>query len=260
MRVKKFHKNTVQFKKSIIIYMVILYLIIYIFFLFSFTNNYNNEYFSNTDPYDKIDVIYYINLDHRTDRNDLFLQEMKNIDFPSNKIKRISAIKHDNGAIGCSSSHILILKDFIDSNYKTCIIFEDDFEFTVSKEEFKNQLSNIFDNNIKFDVVCLSSNVITADDTKYTFIKKIINAQTASGYMLTKQYAKDYLIDNFIIGKYLLENNQHLYHKYAIDQYWKLLQPNHDWYLFNPKIGIQRESYSDIIKGVVNYEVFTNII
>ncbi len=31
---------------------------------------------------------------------------MNKIKFPSNKIKRIDAIKNDNGAIGCSSNHI----------------------------------------------------------------------------------------------------------------------------------------------------------
>ena len=76
--------------------------------------------------------------------------------------------------------------------------------------------------------------------------------------MITKKYAINYLIDNFIIGEYLLKNNPNLEYMYAIDQYWKLLQPDNNWYLMNPKIGKQRESYSDIQKTIVNYETFTN--
>ena len=210
------------------------------------------------DPYEKIDIIYYINLDHRTDRNDAFINEMKKMKLPNNKIKRISGIKNKNGALGCTSSHIKILKDFIMSSHNTCIIFEDDFEFTISEKEFKNHLSNLFKNNIIFDVVCLSGNIQKYENTTYDFLKKVFDTQTTSGYMITKQFAINYLLDNFIIGKYLLENNPELEYKYAVDQYWKLLQPSSNWYSFYPKCGKQRQSYSDIEKVMVNYEVFSN--
>jgi GR25 family glycosyltransferase involved in LPS biosynthesis len=216
------------------------------------------ESFNNNNPYNFIDIIYFINLDYRTDRRDLFITEMTKINFPNNKIKRISAIKNDNGALGCSCSHIKTLKEFISSPYNICLIFEDDFEFIVSESEFKIQLTNIFNNNIDFDVISLSANAINLQDTQYDYLKKIYNSQTASGYMITKKFAINNLIDNFIIGKYLLENNSNYDHMYAIDQYWKLLQPENNWYLFYPKIGKQRESYSDIQKGHVNYELFSD--
>jgi len=211
--------------------------------------------------YNNIDIIYYINLDHRTDRNNQFLDEIKKIDFPSNKVKRISAIYHDKGAIGCSKSHINTLMDFIQSPHNTCIIFEDDFEFTVSKKEFKTQLYNIFNNNIDFDVILLAGHVINMVPSGYNFINKINNAQTTSGYIVTKKFAKNYLLNNFIEGEKLLENsylnNNYKEYDYAIDQYWKKLQPDGKWYICNPKVGKQRASYSDIIKGNVNYELFT---
>jgi hypothetical protein len=77
--------------------------------------------------------------------------------------------------------------------------------------------------------------------------------------MITKKFAINYLLENFIIGSYLLEtgiNNKisNAYELYAIDQYWKLLQPNSKWYIFYPKIGKQRESFSDILKTNVNYQ------
>ena len=240
--------------------MIILILVIITLFIYMFINRNNIESFNSNinsynNPYDKIDIIYYINLDHRNDRNEYFLNEMIKMDIPSDKIKRISGFKHNNGSIGCSTSHINILKEFINSPFNNCIIFEDDFEFTITKDEFKNQLSNLFDLNINFDVVCLSANVLSVNETDHNFLYKVINAQTTSGYLITKKFAINYLLENFIIGKYLLETYPNKEDIYSIDQYWKLLQPQNNWYLFNPKIGKQRESYSDILKNNVNYQV-----
>ena len=215
---------------------------------------------NNYNIYNKIDIIYYINLDNRVDRNIDFLNEIKKINFPQNKIKRISAIYNDTfGGIGCSKSHIKTLKEFIQSSHNICIIFEDDFEFLINEKEFKNYLYNISKNLIDFDIICLSGNIINTTDTIYNFIKKVNNVQTTSGYMITKKFAINYLLENFIIGSYLLEtgiNNKisNAYELYAIDQYWKLLQLNSKWYIFYPKIGKQRESFSDILKTNVNYQ------
>ena len=40
---------------------------------------------------------------------------------------------------------------------------------------------------------------------------------------------------------------------YAIDMYWKKLQPQSNWFIFYPKIGFQYDSYSDIENHIVNY-------
>ena len=54
-----------------------------------------------------IDIIYYINLDHREDRKTQFLQEMAKAGVPPDKIVRISAVpKPGQGDWGCSLSHL----------------------------------------------------------------------------------------------------------------------------------------------------------
>lgn len=206
-----------------------------------------------------IDNIYYINLDHRTDRNEQLLSELDKINFPKEKITRISAIYNKNGDVGCSYSHIKTLETFLNSNYNNCVILEDDFEFIQSKETMNNIFKKLIDNNIDYDIIMFSSNTIKKIKSSYSFIDKIINAQTTSGYMVTRKFAP-ILLDNYRKGVSLLasayNDNRREDYKYAIDQYWKLLQPNNNWYLFNPKFGKQRESYSDIAKGTVNYETF----
>lgn len=39
--------------------------------------------------------------------------------------------------------------------------------------------------------------------------------------------------------------------------YRSILQKQNKWYALQPSVGIQRKSYSDIQRGVVNYELFT---
>ena len=84
-------------------------------------------------------------------------------------------------------------------------------------------------------------------------IVKIIDSQTTAGYCLTKSYAK-ILLNNFKEGLELLSINQNQSNKYAIDIYWKKLQPEYNWFCIIPKIGRQIASYSDIEKRIVNYQ------
>jgi GR25 family glycosyltransferase involved in LPS biosynthesis len=231
------------------------YLIIIIIIIISIIINYKilENYEEINNIYDKIDVIYYINLKDREDRNKDFLEEMKNMDIPVNKIERINAVKNERGEIGCSNSHINTLKKFINSNYENCIIFEDDFQFIVSKEIFIDILNKIFNNNVNYDLIMLSGYIAEYDTTNYDFLYKVLNGQTASGYLISKKFAP-ILLNNFIESEKLLrEHPPEYYEKYAIDQYWKKLQPNSKWFITNPTLGLQRPSYSDILKVNVNY-------
>jgi len=202
-----------------------------------------------------IDVIYYINLDERVDRKKQFLSEMAKIDFPENKIVRIPGIKMDNGHQGCSLSHIKAVNLFIASNTRNCIIFEDDFEFTTDVVHIHHAFTDFFVNHVNYDVCMLSGNVVDQEPSRrHVFLNKILNAQTASGYMLNRNFAES-LLENYNAGASLLARHPDQMEKYAIDQYWKLLQPQSNWYIFNPKLGKQRNSYSNIQRGYLEMTV-----
>jgi len=202
--------------------------------------------------YHGVEIIYYINLDHRDDRKNKFLNEMKKADFPDNMINRIPAVYNiERGDIGCSKSHILTLEKFIKSGYSNCIIFEDDFEFTQNKNQILQTLDNL--KNISYDVVMISANEYDVKNTIYPWLKKVYGAQTTSGYMVSRSFAPT-LLENFKEGCYMLEKTGEGA-KYAVDQYWKKLQPTSDWYIVEPKLGKQGNSYSDIAKVVVDYKV-----
>jgi hypothetical protein len=92
----------------------------------------------------------------------------------------------------------------------------------------------------------LSYNLIKSEphpNTNIKFLDKVIEAQTASGYIVNNSMY-DKLIELYEWAIPLLESTkQHWI--YSNDQIWKKLQKNNKWYCFTTRIGKQRPSYSD---------------
>jgi GR25 family glycosyltransferase involved in LPS biosynthesis len=200
------------------------------------------------------DIVYYINLEHRKDRYIHINNELSKTNIDPNKINRIDAIYNINkGCLGCSKSHILALEAFINTSdeIQNCIILEDDFIFTEQQDNINNLINLFFENVETFDVLMLSSNTFNETKTNLPFITKINDAQTLSGYCVSKKFAP-ILLDNYRSGVEKLENigTNNLY---CVDMYIKILQPQSLWYCLNPKIGKQIMSYSDNEKMVVYY-------
>jgi glycosyl transferase family 25 len=189
-----------------------------------------------------VDHIFYINLDHRKDR-DLEIQE-ELIKYDIQGYEKFSGILHEKiGGVGCGKSHVEVLKLAKERGYKSIMILEDDFMFQVSKDEFYNAMENL--NQVEsFDICLLSFYLIDSRECeRYPFLRKVIEAQTTSGYIINEHYY-DTLIRIFDEAIVLFENTN--YHwLYAIDVAWKQLQIKDNWYCFVPRLGKQRPSYSD---------------
>ena len=182
---------------------------------------------------------FYINLDSRSDRKEQFEQECKKMNL---KVERFSAIKHEKGIIGCGESHLIVLKNARDLKLESVTIFEDDFQFLISPEEYSHILSNLPDN---YDVVMLSYNLRQTEPFNHLF-GKAIAAQTTSGYIVHSRFY-DKLISNWEEGLVLLkQHHPYEYGKYELDGYWKLLQPKSNWYYSLKRVGVQRPSFSNI--------------
>ena len=206
---------------------------------------------------DYIDAILYINLEHRHDRNEHCLNEIRKIDPLLTKTHRIDAVYNkSNGALGCTLSHIKAIKLFLDNlAWNTCIIFEDDFTFTSSDIDYiNNSLLYLFDNSPDFDILLLGVGCTDFKTlpTKSSYINKVESSQTASGYLLTKKYANT-LLSNFITAS---NNMMELgwNSKWCHDQYWKQLMPVAKWYALKNRIGYQYGNYSDIEKTFADYK------
>ncbi len=208
---------------------------------------------------ESIGAVYFINLDHRTDRLSQIQAEFGRMKIPDEKIHRISGVyKPECGALGCGLSHVKTLNAFLETTHTYCLVFEDDFQFTVDPNYFSFLLRHVFQSGKQFDMVMLGANVMKQEMTDSPFLRRILDAQTSSAYLISREYAKT-VRDTLAEGMKFLEEwfaiHKEPKHEYCLDIYWKQLQPKGTWLVFNPKIGIQRESYSDIERKVTNYGV-----
>jgi hypothetical protein len=198
-----------------------------------------------------IDVIFYINLDARTDRKEHFLEEIRRLCLDEEKVIRIDAIKDAHGALGCTKSHIKALDAFMaNSEWKTCIVFEDDFTFHNRSLQFNNELLRKFFTNFK-GMLLLATNQgrFPAQITHVNEVKKVVYSQTTSGYCVTKDCVKE-VYENFKKSGELLEKSRSG-PQHALDIYWNQLTVPR--YCFSPNMGYQYGCVSDIENRFVNY-------
>lgn len=203
-----------------------------------------------------IQHIFYINLDTRIDRKQHVEDQLKSIGI--HKAQRFPAIKLENGAIGCSMSHLKCLKIAQENNWSHVMIVEDDILF-MNPKLFLTQLNKFLLKHDNWDVILLGGNNIPPykkiDDTCI----RVGSCQTTTGYIVANHYY-DILIQNFHEGIQNLLTYPHLATLYAIDKYWFSLQKKYKWYLIIPLTVTQREDYSDIEKKQVNYtSIMTDI-
>jgi len=114
---------------------------------------------------DKIDKLYYINLERRVDRKEHFLNECKKANIPDYKIKRFEAFdgnsydfdeddlilfrkvdylgkSFEKKIIGNQLSHYYILQEMIEKRYKYIIICQDDVIFRDNFLLYLNRVMN----------------------------------------------------------------------------------------------------------------------
>jgi glycosyl transferase family 25 len=198
--------------------------------------------------WETIDKIIYINLEKETIRRKHIENELKII--PQDKIIRFDAICEEKGEIGCSKSHIKCLEIAIMNGWKNVLILEDDAKWNNYNENI-HILENLMKND--FDVIMLVGCFSSFDKKSF----KIINANTLTAYLVREHYFK-ILLENFKQGLEKLLQTE-CPSQYAIDQYWKILQKNDNWYLVNPALMIQLPSYSSINKKYEDYTRWFNL-
>jgi len=207
--------------------------------------------------------IFYINLDYRTDRREQIENELKHTPFT---FERVCGIRTEPGIIGCGQSHLRCLEIAKERDLPWVWIMEDDFTFTICMDEVIDKLRQINKSPVSppIDVIMaayyfdpeiesLQTQVKTQKGDSVSYLMRAKNVQTASSYIVFSHYY-DILIKNLKDGnKLLVDTGEHW--NYANDQYWKLLQLKDNWVYTVPRFGIQRESYSDNCKIIMNYGV-----
>lgn len=182
-----------------------------------------------------IDKIIYINLDKHVEKKTVMENQLRYFNLP---FERFSAANNTPDGIGCAQSHLEVLKMAREKKYKNILILEDDFVFTVTKDEFENAMTRLFAQVSDFDVCMLSYHLQKGDIyPEYPFLLKNIEAQTTSAYLVTNTIYDD-LINLYEESNIALEKTrQHWI--YANDQIWKPMQLVKKWYCFTVRLGKQ---------------------
>jgi hypothetical protein len=233
---------------TLIILFLVLSIIIVIFLII-----YRKEYFYGIqyNGINSFDNYFYINLVHRTDRKKQITDEFQRMKIPEDKIIRVDAVRNKyNGHIGCCKSHIKTINLAKKMNLNNAVIFEDDFVFTLSKDEVDKKINHFFKTYPNYDIVQLTTVFKKLEDIDDNHVKKVKNATTSSAYIINKKFFNK-LLDDLIISKVKMENEMIEFNnkngvlkkkhqtKFALDQHWGKLQKNSDWYIFDPYLGKQ---------------------
>jgi len=186
----------------------------------------------------------YINLDTRTDRRAEFETECLRMGL---HVERFSACRDTSPELGCIRSHLTVLTQARDRGDPCVMIFEDDFQCLISREELTTILATLPED---FDVVMLSYKLVKGEPYNERF-GRVLEAQTASGYIVHARFY-DTLIATLQEG-YRLYRETGAHWLYMNDQVWKRLQPTSRWYYSLIRVGRQRAGYSDLRQAIVDY-------
>lgn len=188
---------------------------------------------------------FYINLDRRQDRRIQLEGELSKLGIEG---ERFAAIAREPGGLGCTQSHIAVLKLARERKYPSVLILEDDFESLVSKDVWDETIANIPET---YDVILVAYNLQIGIPFNDRF-GKVIESQSTPGYIIHSSYY-DTLIARWEEGLALYEQYPEHHWLYILDQYWKPLQPVGNWYYTRMCLGRQRAGYSDLSKTFVDH-------
>jgi glycosyl transferase family 25 len=202
---------------------------------------------------DKIDKVFYINLERRTDRRKEIENELC-YKFLFTKSERFVGIPYE--LYGCTMSHIYLLRKMILNGWETMMVFEDDCKLLTSRKSIDQHIERFLADET-CDILCIGNSC--GDNKPYNeLFNRCFNTQTTSCYVIKKKFVKTLLECYFndpTECMTLTEKDNLAKHIGYIDICWIPLQQTH--YFMMPKIRqvLQRPSYSDVEKKLVDYKL-----
>jgi len=199
------------------------------------------------NPFDFFEEIYCINLDHRTDRWEHAQKEFEKL-YIKDRVKRFSAIKHEDGRIGLIKSNLEILKIARDNGLKNVLIFEDDVQFLWKNEPIETLTKSIEQLPKKWNMFYLGANTQ----------QKLIKTNKENLVILKNAFATQSICFNRnVFDMYIsyAEKMNKITKLNDILDVWiaKNIQEKGIVFMTNPLITTQMESFSDIEGREVNY-------
>ena len=260
------HKNI-----EIIIFFLLTSIVVYLILRHTW-----EDFMTEQHGINRLDAIIYINLENRSDRKDLLMQELEKLNTNMGKVHKVSGVyMPKNGHKGCVQSHILALNMIKMNKWDRVLILEDDAELDMSPVTINNiinkSLEELDNKHPEWNVIMLatankvldnSSNKtipieITTDDgtTIPLKIEKLKTATTASAYIVKNTYVDTILnlfnnCNNNMSPEKLNGND---FEQWALDQKWFDIQMKDKWFCFDKDIIKQRAIWSTTQTNVGKY-------
>lgn len=191
------------------------------------------------------DLVIYINLNRRTDRRSQIEAELKRLGIPESKILRWTATPCRPGSLGCSRSHVGVLKHIqtLPDDVQTVLILEDDFEFIADVELVNQSIAKFLAYpRESWDLVLLGYHMASRENYD-DLVSLSLTAYMACAYLVNRA-AVPKIQENFEEGCEQLARTGNA--KFLLDEYWNHFMKNRRCFYFNTPLGGQRRSYSDI--------------
>jgi len=198
-----------------------------------------------------LDCILYLNLAHRPERASRLLATLDSLGLPRHLVRRVGATSlPSRGYRGCTLSHRRAVRYALRRQCRYVWILEDDFELTVSPEDFHaaaqrawSQLTNDAGRlTARFDVWYLHCTPLSLEPVAPP-LHRVVRALAMPAYVVSGAYLP---VLEQIYTRALRENRPH-------DLVTQEYQPWQRWYTLFPPLSRQSPGYSDIEQQEVDY-------
>lgn len=124
------------------------------------------------------------------------------------------------------------------------VFFEDDFELTEGWEEvLKAAWSDLPD---KWDLLYLGANLTKSAKKVTNNLVRLRGAWCFHAVIMNRSFVR-WVLRNYDVNQ-----------RIVFDEWLRIIAEGRDFYMTYPMISYQRESFSDFVGKVVNYNIFTN--
>lgn len=200
--------------------------------------------------WEKIDVIYILNMETRPDRMNDIMCSLSKVRAPLHRIRFIAGKKGKNPYVECTEDHSKAIYDFKNSGFSKCLILEDDVVFTDNIIFFWDSLQKFCEKDYDFDI-CFLAISKHGERQKYDDLlsRSKQACTTSSAYILCSETVGkvfDVVNEGLMIMKTTGET-----HNTCIDRYWSKLEK---MFFFKEKLAFQRPAIS-MTAGQINYNL-----
>ena len=215
------------------------------------------------------DYSEYINLDKRTDRREKMEEQF--LQHEINGVQRFSAVSsYSSGPLNCKKSHFEIYKKFLETDYETLLVLEDDCLFLPSlTKNAEEVLNDIY--SVDWDIFWLGCrNRIWPMFYKNKTYKTLSVSHTQS-YLIKRNFCK-HLLETYPMEEYLttaidellclsiygkdVVYDPHKYNFYQLSNPLESLPLHFTSLCYESALTTQYQSYSDLWDNNVNYSEY----